>query len=60
MVEEEEINVSMKKDLKKLEEYLAHCESRKKRVFEAIRREENEIAIESQYRFYHCVTHWLT
>ncbi|KAL5529070.1 hypothetical protein ACEPAG_5044 [Sanghuangporus baumii] len=47
VVDEETQNSSMKKDLKKLEEYLAHCENRKKRVIEAIRREENEIAIET-------------
>ena len=41
-------NTSMKKDLVKLEEYLAHCDNRKKRVLEAIRREENDIAIESK------------
>ncbi|EJD06000.1 uncharacterized protein FOMMEDRAFT_145334 [Fomitiporia mediterranea MF3/22] len=40
-------NVNMKKDKKKYEEYLAHCENRKRRVLDAISKEESDIAKET-------------
>ncbi|KAI5123278.1 hypothetical protein M0805_009300 [Coniferiporia weirii] len=40
-------NASLKKDRKKFEEYLTHCENRKRRVLDAISKEEKEIALET-------------
>lgn len=48
MVDVEQQNANLKSDKKKYEEYLVHYENRKKRVLDAIGREEHAISEESK------------
>ncbi|THH04485.1 hypothetical protein EW145_g5494 [Phellinidium pouzarii] len=40
-------NASLKKDKKKFEDFLTHCENRKRRVLESISKEEKDISVET-------------
>lgn len=47
----EEQNRNMKQDKKKFDEFLTHIENRKRKILDAIKREEKEIAAEGESRY---------